>query len=133
MATSPPRLPKRASSRSHWCVSAYDGSTGKQYTPRKPPCPKLSGLTPDRRIRGTFAADVKCTNIATTLHARRLVLQGPRRISVTSDGRDTEWVICSRTADEQRLCQSAQNRRLRSCAAALPATVRHDRWRASHT
>ncbi|GGT64621.1 hypothetical protein GCM10014713_67160 [Streptomyces purpureus] len=42
----------------------YDGSTGKQYTPRAPPCPQPAARIPERRMRGAFAADVRCTNIA---------------------------------------------------------------------
>ncbi|MDH2387282.1 hypothetical protein QCN29_00465 [Streptomyces sp. HNM0663] len=42
----------------------YDGSTGKQYTPRAPPGPWPAARIPERRMRGAFAADVKWTNIA---------------------------------------------------------------------
>ncbi|MFD0527490.1 hypothetical protein ACFQ1I_10045 [Kitasatospora arboriphila] len=55
-------MPKRASSRTHWWVRVYEGSTGKQWTPRSP---RPAARMPERRIRGALAAEVRWTKIGT--------------------------------------------------------------------
>jgi hypothetical protein len=63
----------------------------------------------------------------------RFTAHAAKRVQLADDVSELNWMFCARCKSLGHDPWREQSRRSRSCAVAPLVTVRHDRWRASHS